>query len=499
MTVSATSRIAPLWATLAGLYFLVWLPVRVDQVWYRQFDDSLCWWIALASLPLGLLWLNWFVRNARPGSASSGFILSVLYIVWWQLGVSVADWMTWDVLRANLARYGTVGLFLVGLGWIIWLVDRAGRRLESRRIARRLEAPVDVPHTTLSPAARREVGEERRSWNPLDPAAWYYGRRAGKLNQSLTVFVSYAGLFLVAVLVLGQLRGCRELYEMPAGGGQQRAIAQTVRVKKIIRKKFVVNPYSAIRLDVPPIDEVQLQLEQVTEHAYTVGYGEGSGAGFGGGTARGKVRFIRLEYSGGDWDQNFGIGADLNMLIEYGIRTNQPVADRTESRQIAQLRNFPVGKSPPLVYMTGQKNVSLSNSEIKILREYLLQKHGMLFGDNCGSRHFHNQFLAMMDRVLPEIRPVPIPLDDLIHRVPYPIPYLPYVSPHGGKEALGWWQDGRWVCYYHPGDIADAWRDDHSGVKAEIWEGCYQLGTNIIFYAHTQYSKWLESQAGSQK
>jgi len=57
------------------------------------------------------------------------------------------------------------------------------------------------------------------------------------------------------------------------------------------------------------------------------------------------------------------------------------------------------------------------------------------------------------------------------------------VAPHGGKDALGWWFDGRWVCYYHPGDIGDAWCDGHAGIKPEVWECCYQLGTNIIFYA----------------
>jgi hypothetical protein len=117
----------------------------------------------------------------------------------------------------------------------------------------------------------------------------------------------------------------------------------------------------------------------------------------------------------------------------------------------------------------------------------------MLFVDNGGSAHFHNQTLALMNAVLPGVRPVPVPLDDQIHRVPYAIPFLPYVAPHGGREALGWKVDGRWVCYYHPGDIGDAWSDDHSGVRPEVWEACYQLGTNVIFYAHAEYSKWLDS------
>ena len=95
---------------------------------------------------------------------------------------------------------------------------------------------------------------------------------------------------------------------------------------------------------IPPIDQVKLQLTELTKHAYTVGYGKGKGAGFSGGTNRGMVRFIRLEYNGGDWDQDFGVGADENLLIEYHVRTSHKTAKKTESRKIMQLKNFPVGK-----------------------------------------------------------------------------------------------------------------------------------------------------------
>jgi len=482
------------WAVLAVVYFIVWLVVRADQIWFERLASSVHWTVTLVSLPLGFLWCAWAARRVREASVADCFVLTLLYVVWWQLSLVVADWMIWDALRANLARYGTVGLFFVGLGWVVWYIDRAAHRLEAKRSAERLAAQAAEPAPALLDDGAAAEPSARRTWNPLDPEAWYFGRRCGKLNQSTAALVSYSLCFLLALLLLSQMRGCEEIYELPAGGGEQRSIAQTVQVRKIIRKKYVVNPFSAILFEVPPIDEVKLNLNEATEHAYTIGYGKGSGAGFGGGTARGKVRFIRLEYSGGDWDRNFGIGGDQNMLIEYGIRTNHRVADKTESRRIAQLKSFPPERSPPLVFMTGQKNISLSNSEQKVIRDYLLRKHGMIFADNCGSRHFHNQFISMMNRMLPNVRPTPIPLDDVIHRVPYQIPFLPYVAPHGGKEALGWWKDGRWVCYYHPGDIGDAWSDDHSGVKAEIWEACYQLGTNIIFYAHAEYSRWLDAQ-----
>ncbi len=70
--------------------------------------------------------------------------------------------------------------------------------------------------------------------------------------------------------------GCQRIYELPAGGGKQQAVAQRVRIEKVVRKKYVVNPYSAIKFEVPPIDEVRLQLQEVTAHQYTIGFGEGT-------------------------------------------------------------------------------------------------------------------------------------------------------------------------------------------------------------------------------
>jgi len=460
--------------------------------------------LGLLSLPFAFHWLRNTYFDESKIQTQRWLTATVLYVVWWQLLLVLLDTLILDSARANVARWGTVGLFGIGLLWLVWWIERAS-----------------VHYRQVSAATESGSRSTTAIWNPLDLDASFYavqwwpprptpilrymrhpgnpnvlphGQRSRKLDQSFLALITYTFAFLLLALLFAQVGGCREIYEMPAGGGEQKQLAQVVKIKKVIRKKYIINPLSSIIFAVPPIDEVQLQLTEITKHAYQIGQGEGKGAGFSGGTFRGKVRFIRLEYSGGDWDQDYGVGGDLNMLLEYGIRTQHKVAERTESRTISQLDNFPLGKSPPLVYMTGQQNISLSNSEVKTLREYLTDKHGMLFGDNGGSRHFHNQFISMMNRVLPNVKPVPIPLDDVIHRIPYQIPYLPYVAPHGGKEALGWYKDGRWLAYYHPGDIGDAWSDGHAGVSADIWESCYRIGTNVTFYAHSEYSKWLDAQ-----
>ena len=44
------------------------------------------------------------------------------------------------------------------------------------------------------------------------------------------------------------------------------------------------------------------------------------------------------------------------------------------------------------------------------------------------------------------------------------------------------------------GDIGDAWADGHAGVPRPVWEACYRLGGNIILYANSEYSKWLQAQ-----
>lgn len=430
--------------------------------------------LAVVFAPVALLvfrWLSW----AQHHPTRRPVVGSLVFPFVWHLVVFLFGAAGLHELEEGATTAGLFGLFLIGLGWVVWWVEDQTRRIER---ARQDQAPPDRP-------------AQRRGWNPLDPDAWYYGRGSRKLKQSMVALAGYGLCFYLSVLLFSQIGGCRNTYEMPAGGGQQKTVAQTVKIQKVVRKKYVVNPFSAIRFNPPPIDEVKLQIQEATAHQYVIGYGEGTGAGFAGGTQRGKVRLMRLEYEGGDWSLNFGIGGDNNMLMEYGLLTQQKVADKSESLAVSQLATFPKDKSPPVIFLTGQGSISLSNPEVKILREYLLDKHGLLFASS-GSRHFHNQFLALMNRVLPDVRPVAVPLDDTIHRVPFAIPSLPYVVPHGGKDALGWSTDGRWMVYYHPGDISDAWADGHSGVSPEIYNACYQLGANVINYGHVEYSKWLQ-------
>ena len=466
---------------------IAWLAALIDWLWLFRLPGFVDGSVFAATTVASAVWLCcvWFLYGGR--SAWFWLTFTCTFPVFWQFGVYTTDVLELELFRAYVARAGLATLFVTGLAWITWHLERVTQSIDSvRRQARGFNLQAVL--------SQEQQESDAKTSNPLDPAAWYYGRKAPRLNQSLSSFISYCLVFFLVCVILSRIQGCTQYYDLPAGGGEQQTVAQVVKIQKIIRKKFIVNPYSAILFNVPEIDEVKLELNEVTAHQYKIGYGEGEGAGFAGGTSKGKVGFYRLEYSGGDWNQDFGIGGDMNMLIKYTELTSQKIDKRTKALTPAQLATFDGVRCPPLIYITGQKNISLSNKEVKILREYLLDKHGMLFGDNGGSSHFHRQFLSMMRDILPDVEPVRIPADDKIHRVPFAIPKVPYVAPHGGAEALGWFKDGRWMCYYHPGDIGDAWADGHAGVSPEIWNMCYRLGINIINYAHAEHAKWRLAQ-----
>ena len=59
--------------------------------------------------------------------------VSLLYIVICPFAVFISDLMVWDSLRAILAQGSLVGLFFIGLFWVIWLLERYWREFEGSR------------------------------------------------------------------------------------------------------------------------------------------------------------------------------------------------------------------------------------------------------------------------------------------------------------------------------------------------------------------------------
>lgn len=361
----------------------------------------------------------------------------------------------------------------------------------------------------LGPVGRflqRPVRIKGREWNPVRLDATYWGRRDPRMRYGMTWSFGVQALVIIltAIWTLLYLPSCEE-YLLPDGGGKNAVMAQPVQVKKVKKKKQIINPNNPLSYDVPDIDKmVEQKMEVVTQwtaHTYavgTLGSGQGDSAGYSVGDKLGQVRFIRVNHGGEGWDTNMGKGADNNMLLEYGVRSGQKTAKETESRTIMQLDGFVKYRSPPFVYMTGTKDIKAGSREVAALRRYMLDKHGMIFAD-AAAPEFGKKFRELMGQALPEVKAVPIPLDDELFR-PYLLGKVPYAAPHDPPMVMtGWKVGGRWVAVYHPGDIGDCWKDGHSGVSNETAEASYQLGVNIMHYAFSRYSEWVRANKGEKQ
>lgn len=330
--------------------------------------------------------------------------------------------------------------------------------------------------------------------------------QARRVRQSLSVLTAYSLVFLLAYFIAHQSAAAGDEIEsdIPAGGGNDSIKATAVKVQKVVRKKYVINPYSSIVFAAPPpIDKIEMKFNEETANQYKagsgpggLGQGSGKGGGFGSGTGAGKYELVRLRHSDGSWNKNFGIGGDRNLLAE--LKAREPlvkIAEEDKSVDFQTLSRAAAKKPFPLVYIGGAHTFAPTEAERKILREYLIDKHGMVLGDNLGGHGFHHNFVAEMNRIT-GVTAVVVPRDDRIHQRPYDLPQLPFVVNHapGKAEPLGWKIDGRWAVYYHPGALSDAWRDDHAGIKKAVWENCYQLGINILFYAYAEQDKWRSAQ-----
>ena len=304
-------------------------------------------------------------------------------------------------------------------------------------------------------------------------------------------FTLHISIFIVPLL----FRGCMlDGYRLPKGDGAQ---PQVVKIKKIKKKKLeqlVFNPNSAISYYVPEINKKVLEeLEEQTENQYKsqslVGKNNNKSGkpGWPNGMKDAKVRFIRLKYRGGDWDQNMGHGADYNFLVEFKKMTGFNIARDTEAIEVMDIKRFPKKQKPPFLYITGKGGISLNSQEIKQLRTYMTEEGGMLFADNGGGR-FNQSIRSLMKRVFPDKNWIDIANDDHIYQQPFLFPSgAPPLWHHSGTRAMGIKHNGRWIAFYHQGDINDAWQTGGSGVSEATRTQAFKMGINVVNYAFNQY------------
>ncbi|MBT8038217.1 MAG: DUF4159 domain-containing protein [Verrucomicrobiae bacterium] len=309
-------------------------------------------------------------------------------------------------------------------------------------------------------------------------------------------------LIIVIIPYILSLGGCVEAYRVPKGSGNPVvAMVKVVKPKKKKKKTLSLRPNSAIIFDQPDLDntEVDEQLKEQTQVTYSANTSKAGKMGKGGGTKGGwpegmdgyKIRFIRLDHGGSGWDDGMNqTGADINFLRAFAQATGfKKIARKGESHSIALLKKYPKDGFPPFVYMTGNDRMGrVSTADIKILRDYCING-GMLIAD-AGHRNFHHSFIHFIRQVFPDKTLLDIPDDDMLYQLPNGFPEgAPAFWHHGGRRALGIKHDGRWIAFYHPGDMNDAWKSqNYTDVTPEMRDAAMNLGINLIYYSFTQWN-----------
>src|SRR5262245_14628144 len=226
-------------------------------------------------------------------------VASLAFVAAWPAAAWCAELGEQQGVADSIRLWGWLLTYVLGLGWLIWGAERIARRL-------------DTNAGRFTPVSAKTLHARRFVWNPCDTEAWYYGRRSPRLVQTLALLTSYSLAFLLLYFLLNLPSASGDgpkPFDLPSGGGSDQAAPapRTVRVQKIQRKKYVINPYSALAFNPPTIDTVNLRVGEETRHEYRAGYGDGTGtgegglgrgfgkgSGFGSGSGSGEVRLPRL-------------------------------------------------------------------------------------------------------------------------------------------------------------------------------------------------------------
>ncbi len=490
---------------IAGLAWLIWSAGHPRLLTALRFPDYEVPRLLRDASILGIL-----ITISRLAAIVSA--ASLLAAIAAMIRHPVSLWL----LKAAAAGYAILVVMLQGL---IWQAPASLHARDPEQFAAHLRNEVWVGGTIrllllIVPALlflfvltlRAVSNTYRREQSPiaaLGDRIWRNLRTHGRDPRFRKALYLAVQLHLFVILILPFLLtwwGCRmQPYGIPKGSGV--TAIQVVKVvqkqEKVEERKYVFDMDTAISFYVPKIDESEVfeEVSKMTEHTYTaqevgrLGAGGGTTGGWPHGMEDAKVRFIRLQYDGGSWDQNMGYGSDYNILLVFRELTGFNIWHETEAIRIPQLRRFPRRRAPPFVYLAGgyHGSMTFSNSDIRTLRHYCLDMGGMIFADNGGGR-FDRDFRNAMRQAFPELPLVEIPHDDVIFQAPFRFPSgAPPLWHLSGTQAMGIRHRGRWVVFYHQGNMGAAWRDGHSDAQPHVVAQAYQLGINLIAYSFNQY------------
>lgn len=311
--------------------------------------------------------------------------------------------------------------------------------------------------------------------------------RSSVISFILHVLVLFGPFFLV-------FRGCGRV--LPPGKTGSDGVPQVTTAVKVLKQEKVITCTSSpiIRKVAELTNSTVLeQVDMVTEKTHErrmgkvgrPGTGSGQSSGYPGGRGD-PIRFFRLRYACPGWDDGSdhpGCGHGDSRLLRW-IRTivEMKTAPAGEAITADELDGFQLRFEPPLLFITGESSFYFNTKERSILREYCLKRGGMILAD-AGSAAWGRCLRQELEILFGPGRLATISDDDLILQYPFTFPHgIDPLTAHDGTRAMGIKENGRWIVFYHPGDLNDGWKEPPQ-IRSSLVDSTFRLTWNILNYS----------------
>jgi len=191
----------------------------------------------------------------------------------------------------------------------------------------------------------------------------------------------------------------------------------------------------------------------------------------------------RIHYGGGgDW---YSDKTSIPNLLEFVSNNTNIITSPKEKIVKIGSKDF---YSNSYFYITGHGNIKLSNEEIIILRDHLLDGAFLHADDNYG---MDPSFRQLVSKIFPEKKLIEIPPNHDLFNIHYEFKEgLPKIHEHDNKrpQALGIFHNKRLVLLYtYESDLGDGWESQkvHNNPE-ELRLQALKMGANIIIYSLLQ-------------
>ena len=197
----------------------------------------------------------------------------------------------------------------------------------------------------------------------------------------------------------------------------------------------------------------------------------------------GALNICRIHYGGGgDW---YSDKSSLPNLIEF-INNNTNILINAPEK-VVKIGDDNFYKNN-YFYITGHGNIKLSQDEIIILRDHLLNGAFLHVDDNYG---LDTSFRELVKEIFPDKEFVEIPANHNLFSCHYNFSNgLPKIHEHNNQrsQALAIFEEDQiLILYTYESDLGDGWENNSVHQNPEhIRQQALKMGTNIVIYALKQ-------------